>query len=313
LKREADLLVSNCSQLLTLRNPSSTPRRGEALGDLGIIRDGAFAARDGRILAVGSPADVQAATPPAADCTFIDAGRSVVMPGYVDCHTHTVFAHYRLQEYEWRIQGKAYADIAKAGGGIAKSVSDLRGMPEEELLAVSRRRLNGCIVNGSTTIEIKSGYGLDLEHELKQLRVIRELDRSSPATIVPTFCGAHSVPAEYAGRRDEFIDLLIEVMIPAVSSQGLAEYIDIFCETGVFSVQEAERILRSGIRSGLKARLHADELSDTGGADLAVRLGRSSYKDQPGQYPAPGWIVNHRCITAGHEFRPAFAGIRPGP
>jgi imidazolonepropionase len=276
LKREADLLVSNCSQLVTLRNSTPTPRRGDALGDIGIIPDGAFAARDGRILAVGTPSEVEAAAPPAADCTFIDAGRSVVMPGFVDCHTHTVFAHYRLQEYEWRIQGKAYADIAKAGGGIAKSVSDLRKMTEEELLAVSRRRLNGCIRNGSTTIEIKSGYGLDLEHELKQLRVIRELGKRSPATIVPTFCGAHSVPAEYDGKREEFINLLIETMIPEVASQGLAEYIDVFCETGVFSVQEAERILRSGNQSGLKARLHADELSDTGGADLAVRLGAVS-------------------------------------
>lgn len=276
LKREADLLVSNCSQLLTLRNTSPTPRRGEALGDLGLIPNGALAVGDGRILAVGSLAEVEAAVTPAADCIFLDAERSVVMPGYVDCHTHTVFAHFRLEEYEWRLQGRAYAEIAKAGGGIAKSVSDLRAMGEEELLAVSRRRLNGCIANGTTTIEIKSGYGLDLEHELKQLRVIRRLATISPATIVPTFCGAHSIPTEYADNRDEFIDILIEVMIPAVSSQGLAEYIDIFCETGVFSVLEAERILRSGIQSGLKARLHADELSDTGGADLAVRLGAVS-------------------------------------
>ena len=196
MKREADLLVSNCSQLLTLRNPSSTPRRGEALGDIDLIPNGAFAARNGRILTVGTMGEVESVVTPAADFSFIDADRSVVMPGFVDCHTHTVFAHYRLQEYEWRVQGKAYAEIAKAGGGIAKSVSDLRGMGREELLAVSKRRLNGCIANGSTTIEIKSGYGLDLENEMKQLRVIRELGKSSQATIVPTFCGAHSVPKE---------------------------------------------------------------------------------------------------------------------
>jgi imidazolonepropionase len=272
LKREADLLVSNCGQLLTLRNSSFTPRRGEALGDLGLIPDGAFAARNGRILAVGSLGEVEAVVTPVADCAFVDAGRSVVMPGYVDCHTHTVFAQFRLQEYEWRLQGRPYAEIAKAGGGIAKSVSDVREMGEEELYAVSWRRLVGCIANGSTTIEIKSGYGLDLEHELKQLRVIRELGKRSPATIIPTFCGAHSIPSEYADNRDEFINIIIDVMIPAVSDQGLAEYIDVFCETGVFTVPEAERILRSGIQSGLKARLHADELSDTGGADLAVRL-----------------------------------------
>ncbi|MFH1755245.1 MAG: imidazolonepropionase [Candidatus Latescibacterota bacterium] len=276
MKREADLLVSNCSQLLTLQNHSLTLRRGEALGDLGLIPYGAFAAHKGRIIASGTLAEVESVLSPVADFISIDASRSVVMPGFVDCHTHTVFADYRLEEYEWRLKGKPYAEIAKAGGGIAKSVADLRGMGEEELLAVSRRRLNGCIANGSTTIEIKSGYGLNLQHELKQLRVIGELGRTSAATIVPTFCGAHSIPAEYADKREEFIDIVIEDMIPAVTSAGLAEYIDIFCETGVFTVPEAERILRTGVKSGLKARLHADELSDTGGAELAVRLGAVS-------------------------------------
>ncbi len=272
MKREADLLVSNCSQLISLRNPDPAPRRGERLGDLGIIPNGALAARQGRIVAVGSPAEVEAAVTLTQDARSVDAGGAVVMPGFVDCHTHTVFAHYRLDEYEWRVEGRPYADIAKAGGGIAKSVADLREMSEPELLRLSHQRLAGCIAHGTTTIEIKSGYGLDLENELKQLRVIRKLNETSPARCVPTFCGAHSVPAEYAQNRDAFIDLVINEMIPAVVDGDLAGYIDIFCETGVFTVSEAERILRAGIASGLKARLHADELTDSGAADLAARL-----------------------------------------
>ncbi len=276
MKREADLLVSNCRQLLSLKNSSVGPRRGESLSDLGIIRDGAFAAHQGRVVAVGSLGEVEAKVSFGSDCVSVDAEGAVVIPGFVDCHTHTIFADYRLDEYEWRLQGMPYAEIAEAGGGIAKSVSDLRSMSEEALLEVSKRRLDGCITNGSTTIEIKSGYGLDLENELKQLRVIRELDRLSPATIIPTFCGAHSIPREFAQNRDAFIDTVINEMIPAVAEEHLAEYIDVFCETGVFTVQEAERILRAGKKSGLMARLHADELSDTGAADLAVRLGAVS-------------------------------------
>jgi imidazolonepropionase len=276
LKREADLFVSNCSQLLTLRSPEPTPRRGARLKDLGIIPNGALAAHRGRFVAVGSPAEVGAQITLTPNTVRVDAGGRVVMPGFVDCHTHTVFAHYRLDEYEWRVAGKPYAEIAKAGGGIAKSVADLRGMSESELLELSRRRLDSCIEHGTTTIEIKSGYGLDLTNELKQLRVIRALGKISPARCVPTFCGAHSVPLEYTHNREGFIDLVINEMIPAVARERLAGFIDIFCEKGVFTVPEAERILRAGLNSGLKARLHADELTDSGATDLAVHLGAVS-------------------------------------
>ncbi len=276
MKREADLVVINCRQLLSLQKDTLSPRRGESLGDLGLIRDGAIAARRGRIVAMGARAEVEATISPVPGCETVDAGRAVVAPGFVDCHTHTVFARYRLDEYEWRIQGRPYAEIAEAGGGIAKSVSDLRQMSEEELLAVGRRRLTGCIASGTTTVEIKSGYGLDLENELKQLRVIRALDLSSPVSIVPTFCGAHAIPPEYAKDRRAFIDLLIEEMIPSVVKEHLADYIDVFCETGAFTVAEAEQILRAGLEAGLRPRLHADELSDTGAADLAIRVGAVS-------------------------------------
>jgi imidazolonepropionase len=271
-----DLMVKNCGQLLTLAKADGAPRVGSALGDLAVVENGAVAVRDGRIVATGGPDEVERALGGHSEAEVVDAGGAVVMPGFVDCHTHTVFGRYRLEEYEWRVAGTAYADIAAKGGGIAKSVLHVREMDEDSLFAVSRRRLAGCIRHGSTTIEIKSGYGLDLENELKQLRVIRRLGAESPATIVATFLGAHSIPPEYRDRREEYISLVIQEMIPAVADERLAECNDVFSETGVFTVEEAERILRAGQRAGLRARLHADELDDTGSAELAARVGAVS-------------------------------------
>lgn len=271
----ADLIVTDISELVTVRGDGK-PRTGESLRDIGIVKDGALAAHRGRIVAAGARDDVIRAARPVADCVHVDAGRRVIMPGFVDCHTHLVFAHYRLDEYEWRVAGTPYAEIAARGGGIAKSVSHLRSMPESELLAVSRRRLHSAIRHGTTTIEIKSGYGLDLEHEMKQLRVVRELAKSHPITIVPTFLGAHAIPPEYREKREDYVRLLTDVMIPAVVRENLAEFNDVFCETGAFSREETERILRFGQRAGLKARIHAEELTDTGGAALAAEIGAAS-------------------------------------
>lgn len=276
MKREADLVVTNCGQLLTLESPSPVPRRREALASLAIIENGAMAAHKGKLVSVGSPGQVEGAIQPAKGYIEVDAGGAVVMPGFVDCHTHTVFARYRLDEYEKRVTGVPYAEIAAAGGGIAKSVRDVHEMDEDTLRSVSRERLNKCISHGSTTVEIKSGYGLDLENELKQLRVIRDLASESPANVVSTFLGAHAVPAEYAGRSGDFISLLVNEMLPVVVREGLAEFIDVFSEIGVFTTEEAERILRSGIEAGLGTRVHADELNDTGSAEMAVRIGTLS-------------------------------------
>jgi imidazolonepropionase len=271
----ADLIVTDISELVTLRGDGK-PRTGEALRDIGIVKDGALAALGGRIVAAGARDEVLRAVKPAADCRAVSAQGSVVMPGFVDCHTHLVFARYRLDEYEWRVAGTPYAEIAARGGGIAKSVSHVRSMTESELLAVSRRRLHSAIAHGTTTIEIKSGYGLDLEHEMKQLRVVRALAESHPVTIVPTFLGAHAIPSEYREKREDYVRLLTDVMIPAVVRENLAEFNDVFCETGAFSREETERILRSGQRAGLKARIHAEELTDTGGAVLAAEIGAAS-------------------------------------
>ena len=269
----ADLIVTNISELVTLRG-DGTPRVGESLRDLAIVTDGALAVRDGRVLAAGRRDEVMRAA--GNDTVHIDAGGRVVMPGFVDCHTHLVFAAYRLDEYEWRVAGTPYAEIAERGGGIAKSVAHMRATSEPELLAASTKRLRSAIRHGTTTIEIKSGYGLDLENEMKQLRVVRALAAREPVTIVPTFLGAHAIPPEYREKREDYVRLVTDVMIPTVVREGLAEFNDVFCERGAFSREETERILRSGQRAGLKARIHAEELSDTGGAVLAAELGAAS-------------------------------------
>jgi imidazolonepropionase len=270
-----DLVVSNISELVTLRG-DGTPRTGDALRDLAIVEDGALAVSAGRVLAAGRRDAVMRAAGNSPDCVHVDAGGCVVMPGFVDSHTHLVFAAYRLDEYEWRVAGTPYAEIAERGGGIAKSVSHIRATGEPELLAASERRLRSAIRHGTTSIEIKSGYGLDLENELKQLRVVRALAERFPVNIVPTFLGAHAVPPEYREKREDYVRLVTDVMIPAVVREGLAEMNDVFCERGAFSREETERILRSGQRAGLKARIHAEELSDTGGAVLAAELGAVS-------------------------------------
>lgn len=272
----ADLIVTGASQLLTLAHPEGGPRVGPTLNDLAIVDDGALAVAGGRIVAVGGRDAVLGAVDPRPDCRHVSARGAVVMPGFVDCHTHTVFARYRLDEYEWRVAGTPYEAIAARGGGIAKSVEHIRATPELALEAISRARLAGCIAHGTTTIEIKSGYGLDFDNEMKQLRVIRRLADSFPVTIVATFLGGHAVPREHARTREAYVAAIIGEMIPAVVEAGLAEFNDVFCEDGAFNREETERILRFGQRAGLKARLHADELTDMGAAELAADIGAVS-------------------------------------
>ncbi len=272
----ADLLVTGCGQLVTLAKRDGKPRLGAELRDVGEVSNGAFAVANGRLLAVGSRDEVLATAGTSAQTREIDVSGAVVVPGFVDCHTHAVFAEYRLDEYEWRVAGTPYAEIAARGGGIAKSVEHLRSTPEGVLLELTRKRLLSAIHHGTTTIEIKSGYGLSLEHELKQLRVVRTLRDELPIVVVPTFLGAHAIPPEKAADRAGYVDAVIHDMIPAVVAEGLAEFNDVFCEVGAFSREETERILRSGQRAGLKARIHADELTDTGGAELAATLGAVS-------------------------------------
>jgi imidazolonepropionase len=200
----------------------------------------------------------------------------VIFPGFIDCHTHGVFGAPRLDDHERRALGVDYKAIAVAGGGILQSVRDVRARPEADLEALTRARLRTLLANGATTIEVKSGYGLDLETELKQLRVIRRLAAELPATLVATFLGAHEVPPEYRGKRDAYVRLVCEEMIPAVAKERLAKCCDVFCEPGVFSAAESRQILTAAARHGLAIKLHADELDASGGAELAAELGALS-------------------------------------
>ncbi|HYS20279.1 MAG TPA: imidazolonepropionase [Gemmatimonadales bacterium] len=235
-----------------------------------MLREAAVRIEDGRIAAVGPYRDLKGS---AADVVEV-AG--VLYPGFVDCHTHAVFGAPRLDDQQRRALGEDYKAIAAAGGGILQSVQDTRARSEGELRAITRDRLLALRAHGSTTIEVKSGYGLDLDTERKQLRVVRDLVAEERLNLVPTFLGAHEVPPEYRARRAEYVRLLSDAMIPAIARDGLARCCDVFCEPGVFSVAEAREILLAARQHGLALKLHADELEGAGGAELAAELGALS-------------------------------------
>ena len=249
------------------------------MAEVEVLRDAAVLVRDQHVAWVGNRTDAR----DAAQRLGLDAGtvtevevRGVMVPGFVDCHTHAVFAAPRLEDHERRALGETYQAIAAAGGGILQSVRQVRECSEDELYRRSLPRVAALIAHGSTTIEIKSGYGLDLEAERKQLRVIRRLSQALPVTIVPTFLGAHEVPPEYRTRRAEYVRLLCEDMLPEIARDALARRCDVFCEPGVFTPPEARRILEAARALGLEVMLHADELETSGGAELAAALGARS-------------------------------------
>jgi imidazolonepropionase len=210
------------------------------------------------------------------DAQIVDASAFSIVPGFVDAHTHAVFAGDRRQELQRRLAGESYASIAASGGGIVSTVTATRHASIVDLVWHSRTRLDEMLALGTTTCEIKSGYGLDVESEIKMLQAIRQLDLTHPIDIVSTFMGAHEVPIEHRGRRQGYIDLIVEEMIPAVAAAGLAEWCDVFCETNVFTPEESRTILTAGIRAGLKARIHADELGPSGGSQVAADVGARS-------------------------------------
>ena len=265
------LAIVNCAQLVTLAGPAR-PRVGPELRELSIINDGAMLVRAGRIERVGSREEVE----PLVDADFevLDAGRRLVMPGFVDAHTHPVFAGTRADEFEERVSGIGYQEIAARGGGIQSTVRATRAATENQLVKIGRRYARWFVRGGTTTVEAKSGYGLTIEDELKILRAYQRLndDDEIPLRYVPTFLGAHEVPEEYHAHRDAYIQLVIEEMIPLVAAEGLAEYCDVFCEQKVFTVAESRKILSAARDHGLKLRIHADQLSLSGGAKLAAEL-----------------------------------------
>jgi imidazolonepropionase len=268
------LIIRHIRQLLTCAG--AAPRRAGAQGDVPIVPDGALASDGERILYVGPDAGLPEGLADRPGARTIDARAFSVVPGFVDAHTHAMFAGDRRDELRRRLAGASYADIAAQGGGIVSTVRATRAASEADLAASTRIRLAEMLACGTTTAEIKSGYGLELDTELKMLRAIRRLAADQPVDLVPTFMGAHEIPPDYRARRDDYIRLVIETMIPAVAKEGLAEWCDVFCETGVFTAGESRRILEAGQAHGLKARIHADELGPSGGAQVAADVGARS-------------------------------------
>jgi len=268
-----DWLITGCSELLTLRG--SVPRRGRALAELGLIRDGALLVHGDRITAVGPRRRIERLKE-ARRAEKLDFGGRVVLPGFVDSHTHLIFPSSRAAEYEQRISGKTYAQIARAGGGIRSTVTNLRRASSSSLRDRARAHLRQFAAHGTTTLEAKSGYGLDWKSELKILDVLHQLHQQQPLDIACTFLGAHVVPPEFRRRPDAYVDLLVKRWIPTVATAGLAEFCDVFCDRGAFTLAQSRRILTAGRACGLVPRIHAEQLAHTGGARLAIELHAAS-------------------------------------
>ena len=263
------LAVVHANELLTLRGPPS-PRSREAASALGIIEDGALYIEGDRIVDVGATEEVLQRHPHAN--TTLDASGKVVLPGFVDAHTHTVFAGSRERELEWKAEGLSYAEIAERGGGILHTVQATRDASEDDLARVALARLLTFVAFGTTTVEVKSGYGLRTADELKMLKAAREAGRTAGVDVVPTFLGAHAIPAEFRGQADAYVDLLISESLPAVTLAGLATFCDAFVDEGYFTIAQGRRLLEKASSMGLRSKLHVDELADTGGAALAAEL-----------------------------------------
>jgi imidazolonepropionase len=260
VKKEDDIIIKNANQILTIQ-----------ANELGIIENGTIVIKNGKIDAVGKDSQVRI---PHSKFRIIDATGCVVMPGFVDCHTHLVFAGDRANEFALRLAGKTYKAIQKAGGGIMATVHQTRKATEEELYQLARKRIDSVIEWGTTTIEIKSGYGLDTKQELKILRVIKRLQEDDKITIIPTFLGAHSIPT--GKKKRDYINEITQKMIPSVAKQKLARFCDVFCENFVFNAQEAKEILQCGKEYGLIPKIHADEIEQSGGACVAGEVGAIS-------------------------------------
>lgn len=262
------LAVLNAAQLVTLAGPKR-PRIGRELSELGIIANGGMLVRDGIVTRVAPSEEIERNV--RADAEIVDAGGRVVLPGFVDAHAHPVFAGNRIEEFEQRARGVSYEEIAAAGGGIRSTVRKTRAVSHEQLATETLEHLRWFLQCGTTTVEAKSGYGLSLGDELKMLRVMRDVQTRTPIELVPTFLGAHAVPQEMS--RDDYIDCVIDEMLPQVASEKLAEYCDVFCEQGYFDVAASRRVLAAARDHGLGLRMHADQLTDSGAAVLAAELG----------------------------------------
>ncbi len=266
------LLVTGIGQLVTLEGTSRAPVRGvTAAHVLGTLQDAWMLVEDGFISRIGT-----GRPPPSPGGNRMDVGGRAIIPGFVDCHTHSIFSGWRLDEYELRLKGAGYLEILKAGGGILSTVETTRGATEGDLLDQGQQRLREFALQGTTTVEVKSGYGLDEETEFRMLKVIADLSREGPVETIPTFLGAHAVPLEHRDDPQAYVDHLIISTLPRVAREGMAQFVDVFCEEGAFTPEQSRQILEAASRLGLKGRLHADEMAGGGGAELGVRLGAAS-------------------------------------
>src|SRR5215470_12654170 len=266
----SSLALPHASHLVTVAG-SKRPRVGTELSELGIICDGGMLVRDGKIERVGPSDEIEKNV---TDAEIVDAGARVVMPGFVDAHTHLVFAGNRVEDFERRSRGETYEQIAKAGGGIWSTVEKTRAASERDLLTQAKKHANWFLRCGTTTVEAKSGYGLTVEDELKILRVMRRLNEEVPLEIVPTFLGAHAVPRKLSP--DEYLDFVITEMLPRVTAEELAEFCDVFCERGYFDIDQSRRILSAAKKVGLNLRGHVDQLTNSGGAQLMAEIGATT-------------------------------------
>jgi imidazolonepropionase len=289
-----DLLIHSARQLLTL---PGGPQRGSALGTLGLIEDGAVAMHEGKIIATGTTASLREQFEP---FETIDATGKVVIPGFVDPHTHAIWVGDRAHEFEMRIAGATYMDIMRAGGGIMATVRETRVASVQQLVDDTRPRLRRMLEHGTTTVEVKTGYGLDTAAELRQWQALARLQSEGPWDIVPTFLGAHAVPAEYAGRDDAYVDVVVNEMLPAVREYPAAPqgplFCDVFCDDGAFTVAQARRILEAARVMGFGVKIHADEFAGVGATALAVALGAVS-ADHVVRTPAEDMLALGRSST----------------
>jgi imidazolonepropionase len=272
-REKADLLIVNANELVTLEGNNQKPRTGKEMLDLGIMRNGALAVKDGTIAAVGSMSEI---TKVYKAENIVNANGKTVLPGFIDPHTHLVFAGSREDEFQMRVEGAPYMEILDAGGGILKTVKETRRASVEKLVENGTETLNIMLEYGTTTVEAKSGYGLTTKDELKILEAIQRLNEMHTVDLVPTFLGAHAIPPEFSNSPEDYVSLIISDMIPKVAGKGLAEFCDVFCERGVFTLDQARRILVAGKNSGLKPRIHADEFNLLGGTELAASVGAVS-------------------------------------
>jgi imidazolonepropionase len=273
---DLDMVILNASELLTLEGASHTPKLRDDLNELGIIENGGVAIRGNQILAVDTTKNIKRLVKPGSRPRIIDAKNQTVMPGLIDPHTHLAFAGSREREFVQKIQGATYMEILESGGGINVTVKATRKASKNTLVRLGKPTLNRMLEYGTTTVEGKSGYGLEPKHEYKQLFTMRDLNLIHLIDIVPTFMGAHVVPTKYKEQPEKYVDLIIDKMIPSVSKRGLAEFCDVFAEEGVFDIDQSRRILLAGKKHGLIPKVHADEMTTFGGAELAAEVGAAS-------------------------------------